>query len=580
MNTKEIKLGINENTECRLGEALKGARLTSLDSSVAEVDEGGAVMARGEGSTYVLADFGNGNEEYYRVTVQSDGIDAIGLNLCELVIEEGDSYQMTATVTPSSSSETYKWYSGDSSVVSVNSATGVIMAKKIGCSYVYARNESGTVRSENAYITVTEKRVKSITVSPMSLELDAGATATLGVSVAPLNASNKRAIWHSCSPQVAEVDAAGTVTARSAGLATVYAVSESSGVQSNYCTVSVRAAASRPTVVLSKASINGVLGESYTLTYTVTPSSYASCPEWSTENSKIARVENGVVRLVGTGSTVVRVRFGDDSTAEAACCITVTAPSVTDYSICQKNSGIKMPASEIALYQSNGAWYAWLNDDEKENPTINPNDVFNDAFYIQKVCEQTNAESTVSGGGCRVCCMAMYLLMKAGVNASVGDNTYYAVKNTYKGTCNKYADLIAQSSDVAVESKNIPIGDKTVSVVAKKLYRPYPERKDNNLTTYNILENADLSKGNAYILLVKLDDKENGSVVHGVLVYAKNENANSSCERCDDIYGLSKYLVLDPSYSDSRSCTDLYGMMKSQAVDKNPNRLCGIIQLN
>lgn len=62
-----------------------------------------------------------------------------------------------------------------------------------------------------------------VTVSPTSLDLTVGESATLTATVTPSNATNKSVTWTSSSSSVASVSSSGVVTAKSAGTAFIFA---------------------------------------------------------------------------------------------------------------------------------------------------------------------------------------------------------------------------------------------------------------------------------------------------------------------------------------------------------------------
>ena len=81
-------------------------------------------------------------------------------------------------------------------------------------------------------------------------------------------------------------------------------------------------------VKLDKDSLSLEVGESHTLTATITPSNATDQDvAWSSNNESVATVENGVVTAVGVGSTTITATAADGSGEKATCAVTVTAPS-------------------------------------------------------------------------------------------------------------------------------------------------------------------------------------------------------------------------------------------------------------
>lgn len=81
--------------------------------------------------------------------------------------------------------------------------------------------------------------VTGITLNKMSLELSANGSETLTATVTPEAAVNKNLNWTTSNADVATVDGAGLVTAKSAGTVTITAAAADRGVISATCTVMV-----------------------------------------------------------------------------------------------------------------------------------------------------------------------------------------------------------------------------------------------------------------------------------------------------------------------------------------------------
>ena len=88
-------------------------------------------------------------------------------------------------------------------------------------------------------VSVEVHPVTSITLSSTSLSLDTGQSATLTVTYAPSNATNKSVTWSSSNTSVATVSSSGVVTAVSAGSATITATANDGNGASAQCQVTV-----------------------------------------------------------------------------------------------------------------------------------------------------------------------------------------------------------------------------------------------------------------------------------------------------------------------------------------------------
>lgn len=119
----------------------------------------------------------------------------------------------------------FTWASSAPAVAAVDAA-GRVTAASVGAASITAATEG---HSGSASITVTGVPVASVEVSPAAATLVVGAMLQLAAQPrdASGNALNDRAVsWTSASPNVAEVNATGLVTARADGSAMVTASSE------------------------------------------------------------------------------------------------------------------------------------------------------------------------------------------------------------------------------------------------------------------------------------------------------------------------------------------------------------------
>ena len=171
--------------------------------------------------------------------------------------------------------------------------------------------------------------VDGISLDRAALSLEAGETATLAATLSPANATNRNITWRSGSPAVATVDAAGQVTALSAGSALIQAISND-GYHIAACNVSVQAYLGvRVTgVSLNHTRLEMRPGEVAALQPIITPDNAAEkAVEWSSSNTAVAEVTvNGTLIAFEPGETVVSVRTVDGGHT-ATCTLTVSHPT-------------------------------------------------------------------------------------------------------------------------------------------------------------------------------------------------------------------------------------------------------------
>lgn len=270
----------------------------------------------------------------------------------------------TATATPKDASgntlsgRTITWGSSASAVATV-SAAGVITAVSPGTANITATSE-GQVGT--AVITVSRPPVATFVISPAPPSLLVGVVDSANLRVATFTAAPKDAAghqlagrtitWSSGSSSVATVNASGTVTALSAGTASINASSEG---QTGSVTVTV----TRPpvaTVTMSPASASllvGVVDSTHLgmTTFTVTEKDAAGhllsgrAVTWASSAGGVATVNSGgLVDAISAGSTNVTATVeGVVATGQ----VTVTRPNVAQVVITPQTSTLKVNASEI-----------------------------------------------------------------------------------------------------------------------------------------------------------------------------------------------------------------------------------------
>ena len=97
------------------------------------------------------------------------------------------------------------------------------------------------------------------------------------------------------------------------------------------------------TITLDKTNINLVVGSTKQLTATVLPdTALDKTITWSTNNSNIATVEDGLVTAVGVGSAIITATTSNGITATCNVTVTATNVSVTSVSLNKATSSLEI----------------------------------------------------------------------------------------------------------------------------------------------------------------------------------------------------------------------------------------------
>ena len=252
----------------------------------------------------------------------------------------GSSQTLTATVSPSNATnKTLTWSSSNTSVATVSN--GVVKAVGFGTATITAKSNNG--KTASCKVTVNPIQPTGIKATPETSTLyGLNGTVKLSANVMPSNATNKAVTWSSRNTSVATVSSDGTVKAVGYGTAVITAKTLH-GLTSN-CTVTVNPIAVTG-VSLNKTSLSFTgTGSSQTLTATVSPSNATNKTlTWSSSNTSVATVSNGVVKAVGFGTATITAKSNNGKTA--SCSVTVNPIQPT---------GIKATPETSTLYGLNG----------------------------------------------------------------------------------------------------------------------------------------------------------------------------------------------------------------------------------
>ncbi|MFR0558996.1 Ig-like domain-containing protein, partial [Pseudoscardovia radai] len=316
---------------------------TSLDPSVATVDNTGLVHGVAKGSTFLIAKAG-GKSATVTVTVkdaepQPVPVTGVTISTDSLKLVEGQNGTLTASVTPSNATDkTITWSSSDSSVATVNN--GIVTAVKAGTATITAKSSNGKSATCTVTVNPATVPVTGVTVTPSIKSLYVGDATQLTATVAPSNATDKTVTWTSSNPSVATVDANGIVTARAQGTASI---SAKAGSYTAYSTISVTAkTVAVESVSVSPATVGVKVGTTTQLTATVTPANATDQSlTWISDNASVATVDaNGVVTGVKEGTATITAFTSNGVSGKATVTVSAVSVPVTGVSLSPSNPSV------------------------------------------------------------------------------------------------------------------------------------------------------------------------------------------------------------------------------------------------
>ena len=167
----------------------------------------------------------------------SVSVAGVSLDKTKIVLVEGSSEKLTATVEPqNATNNTVTWSSSNPEFVTV--ANGTVTAVSAGTATITVTTADGNHKA-TCTVTVIPKTVQVSGIQVQgAASIYVGDTTKLTATVTPTNATNQKVTWSSNNESVATVGTDGTVTAVSAGTATITVTTED-GQKTAACTVTV-----------------------------------------------------------------------------------------------------------------------------------------------------------------------------------------------------------------------------------------------------------------------------------------------------------------------------------------------------
>jgi uncharacterized protein YjdB len=303
-----------------------GVTWSSNTPAVAAVS-GGRVTAAGEGTATITATSTTGGySASCAVTVTLPPLTGISLTPNPLVIGVGTTGSFAVSYIPAATVQTgVTWTSGDTTVATVDSDTGVITAAAVGTATITATSAVNPGISKTATVNVVIP-VTGIALDKATLSLNKGETGALAVaSYTPSDTTQRDVNWSSSNPAVATV-VNGTVTAVGGGDATITATSAGNSAVKDSCAVTVTVPLTGISLSPNPLTITG-LGSTGSFTVIYNPSDTTQKDvTWSSSNSAVATVSNGTVTAVAADSATITATSAVDGSKSGSATVTIIIP--------------------------------------------------------------------------------------------------------------------------------------------------------------------------------------------------------------------------------------------------------------
>ena len=290
----------------------------------------GVIQAKKVGEALVRAEAadGSGITAECKVVVKPRLVQAISLNATQKELIIGDSFTLTATLSPENATNhnvVWKLVSGDA--ISLSN-TGVIQAKKVGEALVRAEAADGSGVAAECKVVVKPRLVQAISLNATQKNLIIGDSFTLTATLSPENATNRNVIWKLVSGDAISLSNTGVIQAKKVGVALVRAeAADGSGITAE-CKVVVKPRLVQAiSLKLEKDTID--VGEHFTVTAYVFPKNATnSTLQWSVSDPLLLKhLGAGSFEALKTGSATITAQARDGSKQEASCRIEIVPPT-------------------------------------------------------------------------------------------------------------------------------------------------------------------------------------------------------------------------------------------------------------
>lgn len=265
----------------------------------------------------------------------------IALSDTDIELLEGAVKTVTASFNPDRSQAPIQWMSSDPSVFTINISSDkksvVVTGKKAGTAVLTALNEENYVTAVCKVTVLSQITKISLPATQMTVKLNREVVRMVA-TYTPATATNNRLEWDSSDPSVATVNESGLVTLLKAGttIITVKPQYNTSPPIMAQCILTVQQ--SSVGIKMDKSTITLGAGETYGLSYMLTPSNATTTVTWKSMDSSIATVNaKGLVSARKAGTTYIVVTSADGYSSE--CKVVVT----------QDATGIKLSATNLTL---------------------------------------------------------------------------------------------------------------------------------------------------------------------------------------------------------------------------------------
>ena len=187
---------------------------------------------------------------YYTVKTLVTGITLNATSVSLSTSGANSTKQLTATVSPSNTTDKSVTWSSSNTLVATVSNSGLVTSISPGTATITCKANDGSGVSATCTVTVVIL-VENISLNNSSVTLEESKTHQLTATVTPSNATDKSVTWSSSNTSVATVSSSGLVTAKSAGTAIITCKANDGSGKSASCKVTVESTPTNPDIYIT-----------------------------------------------------------------------------------------------------------------------------------------------------------------------------------------------------------------------------------------------------------------------------------------------------------------------------------------
>ena len=286
---------------------------TSSNKKVATVSKNGKITAKAPGTVTITVKTKNGGyKATCKLTVKKYvKLKSFKLNKSSVSINDGKTYTLKATFSPSNASnKNLVWRSSDTSVATVSSK-GVVKGVKPGTATITCKSKE-TGKTVKCTVKIKKVKVKRVLFSEELYTVKHNGKLQLKALISPTNATNQKVKWKSSHPEYVKVSSSGKVTGLKLGKTATITATSVDGKKIGYCKVKVERVPVTA-LKLNKTTAAAFTGGTVTLTPKFTPSKPSNSKvTWTSSDTKLATVSSdGVVKALKAGTVTVTCTASD-----------------------------------------------------------------------------------------------------------------------------------------------------------------------------------------------------------------------------------------------------------------------------